>query len=135
LTQLQFSTKLHAPTVAKVITRTSNVADMKHGIQPSQLEVAECFATKGTPLKRIKTMGRGRTGKVTRPMTHIRLVLREIDFKLRMFQAPTLNQKKRWFQLSQLAAADYAEAKAKRDEIKELEQQAQQLQLASAKNK
>ena len=39
---------------------TANFADIRHGLQPSQLEVAECFVTKGTPLKRIKPMARGR---------------------------------------------------------------------------
>jgi large subunit ribosomal protein L22 len=51
LTQLQFSKKSKAPLVAKVVQRTANLADIRHGVQLSQLEVAECFATKGTPLK------------------------------------------------------------------------------------
>lgn len=60
LKQLMFCQKKLAPTVAKVIRRTSNLADIKHGLQPSQLEVAECFATHGKHLKRLKIMGRGR---------------------------------------------------------------------------
>jgi len=60
LKQLMFCQKKHAPTVASVIRETANEADTKHGLQPSQLEVAECFATHGKHLKRLKIMGRGR---------------------------------------------------------------------------
>lgn len=60
LLQLQFCDKAKAPLVRKVLQRTSNLADIRDGIQPSQLEVAECFATHGTHLKRLKIMGRGR---------------------------------------------------------------------------
>lgn len=60
LKQLMFCQKKHAPTVAKVIRRTANLADIRYGMQPSQLEVAECFATHGKHLKRLKIMGRGR---------------------------------------------------------------------------
>ena len=60
LTQLQFCDKKNAPLVSKVLKRTSNLADIRHGIQISQLEVVECFATPAFRLKRIKMMGRGR---------------------------------------------------------------------------
>jgi hypothetical protein len=60
LTQLKFCDKKNADLVAKVLKRTSNLADIRDGLQMSQLEVAECFATKGMMLKRLKPMGRGR---------------------------------------------------------------------------
>lgn len=60
LKQLMFCQKVKAPLVAKVIRRTANLADIRDGFQPSQLEVAECFTTHGTHLKRLKIMGRGR---------------------------------------------------------------------------
>jgi hypothetical protein len=60
LTQLKFCDKKNADLVAKVLKRTSNLADIRDGLQMSQLEVVECFATKGMMLKRIKPMGRGR---------------------------------------------------------------------------
>jgi large subunit ribosomal protein L22 len=81
LTQLEFSKKSKAPLVQKVLSRTANLADIRDGLQPSQLEVAECFATKGRHLKRINIMGRGRHGMMERKHSHIRVVLREIDFK------------------------------------------------------
>lgn len=60
LTQLQFCDLKNSDLVAKVLKRTSNLADIRHGIQMSQLEVAECFATKSMSLQRMKPMGRGR---------------------------------------------------------------------------
>ena len=60
LKQLMFCQKRMAPLVAKVIRDTTNSADRRDGLQPSQLEVAECFSTHGSHLKRIKIMGRGR---------------------------------------------------------------------------
>ena len=58
--QLTFCEKSRAPLVSKVLKNTVVSAKYKDGLVPSQLEVAECFATKGTPLKRIKPMARGR---------------------------------------------------------------------------
>lgn len=123
LTQLEFSKKSKAPLVQKVLKRTSNLADIRDGLQISQLEVAECFATKGTPLKRIKTMGRGRHGKMERKHSHMRVVLREIDFPLKIYQAKTLAQKKKWFLHQQDAAKDAARAAAEREEIERLERE------------
>ena len=50
LTQLQFCDIKNADLVAKVLKRTSNLADIRDGIQISQLEVAECFTTKAMML-------------------------------------------------------------------------------------
>lgn len=60
LTQLQFCNIKNADLVAKVLKRTSNLADIRDGLQMSQLEVAECFTNKAMMLKRVKPMGRGR---------------------------------------------------------------------------
>lgn len=133
LTQLEFCNKSMAPLVQRVLKRTSNLADIRHGLQPSQLEVAECFATKGKPLKRLKPMGRGRTGRMEHKHAHMRVVLREIDFKLRIYQAPTLNQKKKWFLLQQQAERDGARAQAEREEIARLEREAAAKKQQAAK--
>ncbi len=60
LTQLKFCPLKNADLVAKVLKRTSNLADIRDGIQVSQLEVAECFTTKSMMLRRARPMGRGR---------------------------------------------------------------------------
>jgi len=134
LKQLMFCQKSKAPLVAKVIRRTSNLADIRHGLQPSQLEVAECFATHGTHLKRLKIMGRGRSGVKHRRHSHIRLVLREIDFPLKLTQAKSLNQKKRWLERLEIARGDYEKAKSEREELAKLEAQAAEVE-AQAKKK
>ena len=60
LKQLEFSEKSRAPLVQALLQKTVNRATLKEGLVATQLEVAECFVTKGTPLKRIKPMARGR---------------------------------------------------------------------------
>lgn len=131
LLQLKFCQKSKAPLVEKVLRRTANLADIRDGLQHSQLEVAECFATKGTPLKRIKPMGRGRTGRMEHKHSHIRVVLREIDFKLRLYQAPTINQKKKWFLLQQEAEKDAKRVQEEREEIRRLEEEAKEREKKS----
>lgn len=103
-----------------MIKRTSNLADIRHGLQRSQLEVAECFATHGSHLKRVEFKARGRQGLRRRRFSHIRLVLREIDFPLKIAQAKSLNQKERWRKKQQIAEEDYKKAKAEKDEMEEL---------------
>ena len=133
ITQLEFCRKTRAPLVQKVLKRTGNLADIRDGLQYSQLEVAECFVTKGTPLKRIKPMGRGRTGRMEHQTAHLRVVLREIDFKLRIYQAPSIHQKKRWLMRQQEAEKDGARAKAEREELKRLEKEAEKAEKAKQK--
>lgn len=128
LRQLSFCKKSKAPLVHKVLARTSNLADIRDGLQKSQLEVAECFATKGTPLKRVKIMGRGRSGRKERKHSHMRVVLREIDFPLRIYQAQTLGMKTKWYLMQQQAEKDAARARAEREEV-------QRLQRETEKNK
>ena len=124
LKQLDFSKKSKAPLVKKVLKRTSNLADIRDGLQISQLEVAECFATKGKHLKRLKIMSRGQAGRKERKHSHMRVVLREIDFPLKIYQAKSLAQKKRWYLLQQQAEKDYARRAAEREETKRLEEKA-----------
>lgn len=127
LKQLEFSDKSRASLVQDVVQKTINRAAIKEGLQPTQLEVAECFATKGTPLKRIKPMARGRHGKVTRPHAHMRLVIREIDFPLRIYQQRSKYQKLKWLNLQLEAEEDAQVAKTKRDELAEVKARQQEI--------
>jgi len=132
LTQLKFCELKNADLVAKVLKRTSNLADIRDCLQISQLEVKECFATKSLMLKRIKMMGRGRHGVMHHKHSHISLVLREIDFPLRIYQQKSLNQKKKWMFHQQRAKKDAEAAKAKREEVDRLTKQ-QEAQLEERK--
>ena len=129
LEQLAFTAKQQrGALVGAVLQRTANLADIRDNLQPSQLEVAECFATRGKPLKRLKIMGRGRSGRMEHKFGHLRVVLREVDFKLRIYQAPTMNQKKKWFVRQQRAEQEYAEKQKAREELEQLERQAAELE-------
>ncbi|KAL3903838.1 MAG: hypothetical protein SGARI_005201 [Bacillariaceae sp.] len=111
LTQLKFCDLKNADLVAKVLRRTSNLADIRDGLQISQLEVAECFTTKAMMLR----------------------LLREIDFPLKIYQQKSLNQKKKWLLHQKRAEQDARAAKAKRDEMERLmKQQEAQLQERKA---
>lgn len=122
--QLTFHVKAKAPLVKDVIRKTANLADIRHGIKYSRLEVAECFATHGTHLKRINYHSRGRFGVKHRRHSHMRVVLREIDFNLKIAQAATRSQKRKWITLWRLAMQEEKAARSEREEIEELERQA-----------
>ena len=68
---------------------------------------------------------------------HMRVVLREIDFPLKIYQAHTLNQKKKWLARQQRAKQDYDAAKAKREEMERLlklqEEQQKEKEVTAAK--
>ena len=60
-----------------------------------------------------------RRGLMTRPYSHIRLVLREIDFKLRIYLEPTIRGKKEWLNLQVIAEADERKAQEERAEMEQ----------------
>lgn len=64
--------------------------------------------------------------------SHISLVLREIDFPLRIYQQKSLNQKKKWMFHQQRANKDAEAAKTKREELDRLLKQ-QEAQLEERK--
>jgi hypothetical protein len=81
------------------------------------LEVAECFTTPGSHLKRNKIMGRGRFGVMHHKISHLRVVLREIDFCLKLYQARTPSEQKNWLEQYMMGQRDYEAAKVERDAL------------------
>ncbi|TYZ64554.1 hypothetical protein PybrP1_008621 [[Pythium] brassicae (nom. inval.)] len=79
LLQMKFSPKRKAAIVHKTVQNAVNLADIKYQIDPQNLQVAECFVNKGHYLKRMRIMGRGRSGVMHHPHTHLTVVLREFD--------------------------------------------------------
>jgi hypothetical protein len=61
--------------------------------------------------------------------SHIRVVLREIDFPLRIYQQKSLNQKKKWLKHQHRAEQEAQAAKAKRDEMQRLMKQQEEQSL------
>lgn len=127
LQQLAFVQKVKAPLVQSLVHDAANTAKQKYGLLPSQLEVVECFATHGSHLKRIKVMGRGRAGKMYRRFSHVRLVLREIDFPLKILQCKSINQRLKWVALMEKAEEDKKVYMEERKEIEELESQVEEM--------
>ncbi|CAI5703304.1 unnamed protein product [Peronospora effusa] len=77
--QMKFSPKRKGEIFQKTVQNAINLADIKYQIEPENLMVAECFVNKGTYLKRMRIMGRGRSGVMHHPYTHLTVVLREFD--------------------------------------------------------
>ena len=126
LEQLLYVQKVKAPLVRKVIKHAVRRAARDDGLLPSQLEVAECFATHGKHMPRVKFMGRGRAGRMHRRFSHVRLVLREIDFPLKIATTKTLAGKQKWLDRMKLAEAEAKIAQEKRDELEALEKEAEE---------
>ena len=64
---------------------------------------------------------------------HMRVVLREIDFKLKIYQAPSLNQKKKWLQHQIRAEREYDHAQAEREEMEKLKREEEEQAAARKK--
>lgn len=135
LLQLQYCEKVKAPLVASLIKSAANKAKQKYGLELSQLEVAECFATHGTHLKRIKPMGRGRAGKMKHRFSHMRVVLREIDFPLKILTCTSNNQRNQWIKKMDIALQDKAKGDVERIELEKLEKEFEAMQKAKEESK
>jgi len=129
LREILFVEKVKAPLVEKLIQGTANSAFTKHGLLKSQLEVVECFATQGSHLKRVKRMGRGRHGKMARRFSHIRIVLREIDFPLKIMQCTSVNQRRQWVKRMEASMKEVAEYDEEREEIEALEKEVAEMKM------
>ena len=133
LTQLDFCRKRFAPLVKELIEKTVQEAAEKGGLHPTQLEVAECFATHGTHLKRMKIMGRGRTGIMHHRYTHVRLVLREIDFPLKIALSSSVAGKRKWLESMRVAETEGEAARLEKEEVDRLEREIEQRRLEKEK--
>lgn len=75
------------------------------------------------------------SGKKSRRHSHIRLVLREIDFPTKLLQATSVNQKRKWLEALKSAREDYDKATVEREELAELEAMAAQLEEDARKKR
>ena len=67
--------------------------------------------------------------------SHIRLVLREIDFPTKILQAESINQKRKWLGTLRQAREDYEKASIEQEELAELEAMAAQIEEEARKKK
>ena len=75
------------------------------------------------------------SGKKLRRFSHIRLVLREIDFPTKILEATSINQKRKWLERLAIAREDYEKARVEKEELEELERLAAEVAEKQRKEK
>jgi large subunit ribosomal protein L22 len=116
LAQLKFTPKRRAEDVAKILNRASSIANIYHGAIPEELFVKEIHVNKGASQKRIRIMGRGRTGFGYRRQTHVIAKLEVIDWEKKLAECETASQRAVWQKRRQVANALKLAADGPRDE-------------------
>lgn len=76
---LQFSKKAMARDVTKVLASAVANAENNHNLDVDALVVAEASVGKGLVMKRWTARARGRSSKIMKPFSRIRIVVREVE--------------------------------------------------------
>ena len=76
---LSFSKKAMATDVRKVLASAIANAENNHNLDVDALVVKEASVGKGLVMKRFATRARGRSGRIIKPFSRIRVVVREAD--------------------------------------------------------
>jgi len=79
LVSLQFSHRKAAEDVKKVLQSAIANAENNHGLDVDNLVVAEASVGKSLVMRRFRPRARGRTGKILKPFSRIRIVVREAE--------------------------------------------------------
>ncbi len=74
---LQFSPKAMADDVSKVLKSAIANAENNHNLDVDALVVAEASVGKSISMKRFATRARGRSSRIVKPFSRIRVVVRE----------------------------------------------------------
>ncbi|HUE80319.1 MAG TPA: 50S ribosomal protein L22 [Sphingomicrobium sp.] len=74
---LKFSPKAMATDVAKVLASAIANAENNHNLDVDALVVAEASVGKSLSMKRFATRARGRSARIVKPFSQIRVVVRE----------------------------------------------------------
>jgi large subunit ribosomal protein L22 len=77
LSELQFSRRRVAGEVRKVLQSAIANAENNHQLDVDQLFVAEATVGKAVVMKRFRPRARGRAGRIKKPISNLRLILRE----------------------------------------------------------
>lgn len=81
INDLTFSRKRHAEDVKKVLQSAVANAENNHNLDVDQLVVAEASVGKSMVMKRFSPRARGRMGKILKPFSRIRIVVRQLEEK------------------------------------------------------
>ena len=76
---LQFSPKAMAVDVRKVLASAIANAENNHNLDVDALVVTEASVGKGLSMKRFATRARGRSSRIVKPFSKLRVVVREVQ--------------------------------------------------------
>ena len=79
LADLEFSRKRIARDVRKCLESAIANAENNHDLEVDDLVVAEAHVGNGIVMKRFAPRGRGRSGRVFKPFSHLTIVVRQVE--------------------------------------------------------
>ncbi len=79
LAELAFSRKGIAPEVKKVLEAAIANAENNHDLDVDSLVVSEASVGRSFVMKRFRARARGRTGRIEKPYSRLRIVVREME--------------------------------------------------------
>jgi large subunit ribosomal protein L22 len=79
LADLEFSRKRVAKDVRKCLESAIANAENNHQLDVDDLVVAQAHVGKGLVIKRFHARGRGRSGKILKPFSHLTIVVRQVE--------------------------------------------------------
>ena len=79
LSDLEFSRKRIAKEVRKCLESAIANAENNHDLDVDDLVVARAYVGKGLVIKRFHARGRGRSGKIMKPFSHLTIVVRQVE--------------------------------------------------------
>ncbi|WP_374765030.1 50S ribosomal protein L22 [Yunchengibacter salinarum] len=79
LTSLEFNRRRAAGDVRKVLQSAIANAENNHNLDVDSLVVAEATVGKALVMKRFRPRARGRVGKILKPFSRLRIVVREVE--------------------------------------------------------
>ena len=79
LAELTFSRRRIAVTVKKTLESAIANAENNHDLEVDDLIVAEAHVGNGIVMKRFSPRGRGRSGRVYKPFSHLTIVVRQVE--------------------------------------------------------
>ena len=79
MAQLKFSPRRIAPTLAQLIREGVEAMQEKTGLPIEHLQLAECHTSKGRQMKKMRIMGRGRTGMGYKKWSHLNVRLQYVS--------------------------------------------------------
>mmetsp|Transcript_7909 Transcript_7909/g.11976 ORF Transcript_7909/g.11976 Transcript_7909/m.11976 type:complete len:226 (+) Transcript_7909:96-773(+) len=109
--QLTFSKKKHAKTALQLLSDACRDAKEKFDLSPDELQLDQVYIGRGSQLKRIRIMGRGRAGLGYKRFSHLTVQLKKIDFDEKIRNSKNVREAKEWVKQKLQVAAMSEKAK------------------------